>query len=36
MCLKVWTYARLYNEVERFKTAEILEAAQNGMHLDVK
>ena len=24
-------YARLYNEVDRFKTAEILEAAENGM-----
>ena len=23
-------YARLYNEMDRFKTAEILEAAENG------
>ena len=28
---QVWVYARLYNEVDRFKTAEILEAAENGM-----
>ncbi|KAK7102998.1 N-acylglucosamine 2-epimerase-like [Littorina saxatilis] len=27
---QVWMYARLYNEVDRFKTAEMLEAAENG------